>query len=141
MTPRIYLADTNVISRYCSGRDPALVKRFREHAADLRLSSVAWFELRYGTDKRPDLPALGQRLLMLREILPHVVPMDEDSAWHAARIRAALANLKPSPLPIGPYDVLLAGQALSLGAILVTHNTKEFSRVRGLALEDWQSTH
>ncbi len=42
-------------------------------------------------------------------------------------------------MPIGPYDVLLAGQALALSLILVTNNTKEFSRVPGLRLEDWQA--
>jgi tRNA(fMet)-specific endonuclease VapC len=39
---------------------------------------------------------------------------------------------------IGPYDLMLAGQALSLGVTLVTHNTGEFQRVPGLKLEDWQ---
>lgn len=39
---------------------------------------------------------------------------------------------------IGPYDVLLAGQSISLGLILVTNTTNEFARISGLTLEDWQ---
>ena len=49
-------------------------------------------------------------------------------------IRAELENIGT---PIGPYDTLIAGIALSSNATLVTHNTKEFSRVEGLSLEDW----
>jgi len=50
-------------------------------------------------------------------------------------IRAALAV---AGTPIGPYDVLIAGQALARGLVLVTHNVGEFSRVGGLLIEDWQ---
>ena len=42
-------------------------------------------------------------------------------------------------MPIGPYDVLIAGQAVARNLILVTHNTVEFQRVPGLRIEDWQS--
>jgi tRNA(fMet)-specific endonuclease VapC len=41
-------------------------------------------------------------------------------------------------MPIGPYDVLIAGQAMARDMILVTHNTQEFGRVPGLRLEDWR---
>jgi predicted nucleic acid-binding protein len=41
--------------------------------------------------------------------------------------------------PIGPYDVLIAGQAVARNMILVTHNTEEFGRVPGLRIEDWQA--
>ena len=46
-------------------------------------------------------------------------------------------DLERTGTPIGPYDLLIAGTVLSHGAILVTHNTREFGRVRGLILEDW----
>lgn len=57
-----------------------------------------------------------------------------EPAKAAARIRA---DLESRGLPIGPYDVLIAATALARGAILVTHNTVELSRVAGLRLEDW----
>jgi len=47
--------------------------------------------------------------------------------------------MRPNAQPIGHYDVLLAGHAIALGATLVSHNTREFMRVPGLAIEDWQS--
>lgn len=53
-------------------------------------------------------------------------------------MRAFLANLKPNAQPIGAYDTLLAGQALALGAVCVTHTVNEFSRVPGLNVKNWQ---
>lgn len=63
-----------------------------------------------------------------------VLDFDEDDAKAAAEIRAELAQ---RGTPIGPYDVLIAGQALVRGLTLVTANTREFSRVAELKLVDW----
>ncbi len=62
------------------------------------------------------------------------IPFDADAARQSARVRALLES---QGLPIGPYDVLLAGHALARSLILVTANTSEFSRVPGLVLENW----
>ena len=64
-----------------------------------------------------------------------VVEFDRDDARRAGLIRAELAN---RGTPIGPYDVLIAGQALNRGLILITRNVREFSRVSGLQIEDWE---
>jgi tRNA(fMet)-specific endonuclease VapC len=64
-----------------------------------------------------------------------LIPFDGEAAKRTADIRW---HLEQSGKAIGPYDLMLAGQALSLGLILVTHNTKEFQRVPDLMLEDWQ---
>jgi len=48
------------------------------------------------------------------------------------------AFLTANGAPIGPYDVLIAGQAVACNMVLVTHNTGEFGRVPGLRIEDWQ---
>ena len=47
--------------------------------------------------------------------------------------------LHPCGTPIGPHDLLIAAHAKALGAILVTHNTREFERVNGLQIADWES--
>jgi tRNA(fMet)-specific endonuclease VapC len=65
-----------------------------------------------------------------------IVAFDAQAAMQAASIRAALEK---AGMLIGPYDMLIAGQALALGLILVTHNTREFRRVANLTIEDWQS--
>jgi tRNA(fMet)-specific endonuclease VapC len=65
-----------------------------------------------------------------------LVVFGDDDARCAAEARAVLAV---SGTPIGPYDILIAGQALARDLTLITHNTREFSRVRGLRIEDWQT--
>lgn len=64
------------------------------------------------------------------------VPFDGEAALESARIRI---DLEARGMTIGPMDLLIAGTALSRGAILVTNNTKEFSRIKGLRLADWTS--
>lgn len=63
-----------------------------------------------------------------------VIPYDAHAADHTAQIRAELAS---RGTPIGPYDAMIAGNARSQGLIVVTNNTREFSRVEGLRVEDW----
>jgi tRNA(fMet)-specific endonuclease VapC len=62
------------------------------------------------------------------------MPFDPDAARESARVRALLESQGQA---IGPYEVLLAGQALARSLVLVTANTREFSRVPGLTLENW----
>jgi len=63
-----------------------------------------------------------------------VVSFDEEDAIHAGDLRAAL---EAAGTPIGPYDLLIAAQALRIGATLVTANVSEFARVKGLLWQDW----
>ncbi|MDF9833429.1 tRNA(fMet)-specific endonuclease VapC [Ereboglobus sp. PH5-5] len=134
----LYLPDTNVLSRFLRGRDLALKAKALAHIQDCKLSAIPLMELQYGVNRRPDIPAFAKRLETLREVFDDVAPFDEEAAFHAARVRAYLEALKPNAQPIGPYDLMLAGHALALGATVVTHNVGEFGRVPGLAIEDWQ---
>jgi tRNA(fMet)-specific endonuclease VapC len=136
----IYLPDTNVWSRYLRNRreDAELCDRVEFHLNDCRLAAIALMELEYGASKRPDIPSFRQRILQLQALFPEVIPFGSAAAYHAGFVRAHLATLRPNAQPIGPYDALLAGQALAIGATFVTHNLAEFSRVPGLACENWQ---
>lgn len=133
----IYLPDTNVFSRFLRERDEGLRDRLLAELAFCRLSSICLFELEYGAAKRPDLPVLRTRADKFHALIPSAPDFGKDAACHAGEIRARLELLRPNAQPIGPYDVLLAGQALSLGAVLVTANVREFSRVPGLQVENW----
>lgn len=135
----LYLLDTNALSRLARGIDAGLSEKVAQHLDHCVLSAVAWYELAYGAARSPDPMKSGQRLALLRAIFPFVRAFSEDDASEAAAVRAYLETLKPNAQPIGPHDVLLAGQALALGAILVTNNVREFSRVPRLIVEDWQS--
>ncbi len=65
------------------------------------------------------------------------LPFDDGAAAIAGRVRAQLAV---TGTPIGPYDLQIAAIALAHGLTVVTHNTKEFKRVAGLQVEDWEMT-
>jgi tRNA(fMet)-specific endonuclease VapC len=133
----IYLLSTNTVSRFMRGRDTRLRDKVVENLANCRLSAIVMAELEYGAAKRPDMPVFAGRLEKLRAMFAEVSAFDGDAAWHTGRIRAHLGNLKPNARPIGPYDVQIAGHALALGAIVVTHNVDEFRRVPSLSVEDW----
>lgn len=137
----IFLPDTNVFSRFLRGRmeDMPLRLRLEQLLVDCRLSAIALMELEYGAAKRPDVPAFRERIDRLKSVFPRVEAFDDRAAHHAGFVRASLANLKPNAQPIGAYDALLAGHALALGAVFVTHNAREFSRVPGLRVENWQA--
>lgn len=136
----LYLLDTNVLSRLARSVDKAISDKVARHVEDCILSAVAWYELEYGAARSLDPAKSAERLTLLRSVFPAVHAFAEEDATEAAFVRAHLETLKPNAQPIGPYDVLLAGQALALGAVLVTHNVREFSRVPGLTIEDWQAT-
>jgi tRNA(fMet)-specific endonuclease VapC len=135
----IFLPDTNVLSRYLRGRDEdvPLKLRLERSLAACRLSSIALMELEYGAAKRPEVTVFRERIAQLKAVFPGVAPFDAAAAYQSGIVRAYLARLKPNAQPIGAYDALLAGHALALGAVFVTHNVSEFSRVPGLAVEDW----
>lgn len=135
----IYLLDTNALSRLARGLDRGLAEKVADHVDDCVLSAIAWYELEYGAARSPDPGKSAQRLALLREIFPSVHPFGEEEAAEAAAVRAYLETLRPNAQPIGAQDVLLAGHALALGAVLVTNNVREFTRVRRLVVEDWQT--
>ena len=90
------------------------------------------YELEYGTLKSGS----PRRRTVASELLAGLaqVPFDHKAALEAARIRIELEGRGHM---IGPIDLLIAGTAVSRGAVLVTNNTKEFSRVKSLRLSDW----
>jgi tRNA(fMet)-specific endonuclease VapC len=98
------------------------------------LSQIVLFELEYGNEKSM-YPERGRRRLQifLGEGI-EALNFEAKDARVAAQIRTQLEARK---LPIGPYDTLIAGQALARGYTLVTSNQREFARVDGLLWEDW----
>ncbi len=135
----LYLLDTNALSRLARSLDLSITQKVRENLLNCRVSAVSWFELQYGAARSEHPEKAVPRLALLRMIFPVSEPFDDHAARRAADVRVALELLRPNAQPIGPFDVLLAGHALALGAVIVTHNVREFSRVHGLAIEDWQA--
>lgn len=101
---------------------------------DCVISTITSFELYTGVEKCANPVKERAKVYKLTNTFMEV-DFDTPAAEEAARIRAIL---EASGQPIGPYDTLLASHALSRSLIMVTANVKEFSRVPGLVVENWQ---
>lgn len=129
-----YLLDTNVLIYIAKRRPAAVGTRFaRLHPGDAGMSIVSYLELAYGAQKSRQSKEALARIENLERLIP-VLPLDRAAAYDYGRVRA---ELEQNGTPIGSLDLLIAAHALSLGLTLVTNNTREFSRVSGLRLENW----
>lgn len=132
----IYLPDTNAWIRFLNPGGNLVKDRFL--AADpskVRLCSVVKAELYFGamrsnrtTENLELLDALFANFISL--------PFDDNAARKYGQIRSVLSRLGK---PIGPNDLMIASIATVHKAVLVTHNTREFSRVSDLKIEDWEN--
>ena len=132
-----YLLDTNACIALNKGEPASVRARFDKAiraGAHVWISGVVLYELWYGVAKsgRPKENAEDLATFLGGPI--RVQGFEEQDAREAGEVRAALERIGK---PIGAYDVLIAGQARSRGLKLVTANTREFGRVKGLDWEDW----
>ena len=128
-----FLLDTNVCIAVMRGQD-SVVSKLEAHApGDCAVSSVTAYELFTGIEKCQEPERERAKVTRLLSAL-QVLPFDEVAARRAASVRAALEAVGQA---CGSYDLLLAGHALALGLTLITNNVREFSRVSGLAIENW----
>jgi len=134
-----YLLDTNAVIALLKNQPTTVRKRLRRASAkgaSVAISSVVLFELWYGVARSERRRENTERLRVLLSGAMGVVAFDEEDASTAGDLRA---SLEAAGMPIGPYDLLIAAQALRIGATLVTANVSEFARVRGLIWQDWST--
>lgn len=128
-----YLLDTNIISHLMREPQGAVTQRIAELGEETVFTSIlVAAELRYGAARKAS-PRLNRTLLQVLGALtvePFTVPADT----HYAALRAHLERMGT---PISQMDMLIAAQALAVGATLVTANEREFTRVLGLTVENW----
>ena len=130
------MLDTNIVSFYFRGAPDVRARLMRLSPADVAVSAVVAYELKFGLLRLADGAARQGRLNALEAFLSSiaVVAFDESAADEAARIASTLAM---QGTPIGPHDVMIAATACARRATLVTHNVRAFARVPDLAIEDW----
>ena len=132
-----WLLDTNVCIALINGTSPKVRTRYAQAlraGATFTTSSIVAHELWYGVAKSA-LPAQNARRLqafLARDLA--VLSYSEEDARAAGETRA---ELERKGTRIGEYDTLIAGQAYARNLVLVTANTREFRRVKGLRVEDW----
>jgi tRNA(fMet)-specific endonuclease VapC len=127
-----FLLDANAVIALLKGQLNFLQQIQRHRPADFGLPAIVAHELYFGANRSQRSVESLARV----DALPfEVVSFDREDARAAGEVRAHLAQ---QGKPIGPYDVLIAGQALARQLTLVTHNRAEFARVPGLRTVDWE---
>lgn len=130
-----YLLDSNIVIALMAHHAEATRHLSSLRPGEAGLSSLVLHELMFGAFNSRRIEENLRRLELLS--FP-MLPFDEQDARAAGEIRA---ELKRKGTPIGPYDVLIAGQALARDLTLVTANTREFARVPGLKIANWLAEH
>jgi tRNA(fMet)-specific endonuclease VapC len=129
-----YLLDANTVIALLNDARSRTARRARRHKpGDVGISAIVVHELYYGAFKSQ---RTARNVALIDALQFEVMEFDQEDAKQAGEVRALLAA---RGAPIGPYDVLIAGQARARKLILVTRNTAEFARVPDLRIEDWES--
>jgi len=129
-----FMLDTNICVYIIKQKPVKVLERFTQYSpGDILISSITVAELRYGAEK--SLHVLQNHEALSGFIVPlEIAAFDEKAADEYGRVRAMLEK---KGHPIGSMDMIIGAHALSLGVTLVTNNTKEFKRIRGLKVENW----
>ena len=126
-----YLIDTNIIIALIVQDDRALWRMLRIHQSNSGIPTVVLHELYAGAY---DSKRMRRSLEIIESLRLPLLSFDAEDARAAGQIKAVL---KRKGTPIGPNDILIAGQARARGLTVVTRNVGEFRRVEGLAVEEW----
>ena len=131
----IYLLDSNACIVYLKNRNSSINRRFESIGENkIAVCSVVKAELFFGSMKSNNpQKSLNLQQLFLQQFVS--LPFDDSCAEVYGKIRADLAK---TGTPIGSNDIQIAAIALVNNLILVTHNVREFSRIEGLKIEDWE---
>ncbi|MCH1911638.1 type II toxin-antitoxin system tRNA(fMet)-specific endonuclease VapC [Leptospira noguchii] len=129
-----YLLDTNICIYIINQKPESVYKKFKKiKLENISISSITEFELKYGVQKSLHFE---KNLKVLEEFLSYlnILPFVSEDTNKAAKIRVELEKVGK---PIGPFDLLIASQALSNRLTLVTNNEKELNRIKDLKIENW----
>ncbi len=130
-----YLLDTNTCIRHLNQRSETITQHLAQTPEeDVALCSVVKAELFFGAMKsqNPEKTLLRQGAFVERF---QSLPFDDPCAVIYGRIRA---DLQRAGTPIGANDLMIASIALANDLTLITHNTREFARIEGISIEDWE---
>ena len=126
------LLDTDILLFSLRGNATVLGKWAKLTSSQWVISAISGYEIQKGIEANPTTRSSQRAIMLLAQV--EMEPVTADVALEAAKIHQAL---KTKGLSIGPADELIAAQAITLGAALVTNNTKHFEKVPGLKLENW----
>ena len=129
----MFVLDTNTLIYFFKGMGNVSTRLLQTPPREIGVPSIVVYELEVGIAKSISPEKRARQLAEFLGVVD-VLPFGADAAQIAAGIRV---TLEKQGEPVGPYDMLIAATALANKATLVTHNTKEFSRIENLTIEDW----
>lgn len=129
-----YFLDTNIIIYALNGKYPAILSHFQKiPSMSIVIPSIVLAEIEYGARKSVDY----DKTISLYNAFTSTFESEDFSSKAAIEYGMIRASLEKSGKVIGANDMLIAATVLAEGGTLVTHNTKEFSRINSLSIEDW----
>ena len=129
----MFVLDTNTLIYFFKGIGHVSENLLSKPPREIGIPTIVLFELEVGIAKSK---SSEKRIKQLQDLIDtvNILSFGTDEARAAAAIRA---QLEKRGMIIGPYDILISGTALARNATLVTHNRKEFGRIKKLRIEDW----
>ena len=136
MSATLYLLDTDICIFLMRGESPALAAHVQSVPLEQQvMSAVTFAELSYGVQASAAAKR-KQNQAVLDSLTLHLAILDwpQEAARHYAEIRL---DLKKRGAQLDAADLMIAAHARAMGATVVTNNTKDFGRVKGLQVENW----
>ena len=136
----IFMLDTDTCGYILRERSPAILHSMQarvEAGDDICISVITFAELRLGAARSQARRRYDRLIDALSDRLDFIADWSTKEADLFATLHAALMG---NGIPIGTNDAMIAAHARSLNAVLVTNNHRHFSRIEGLALENWSNT-
>ena len=137
MVKQTYMLDTCICSFIMREHPISVLEKLQAISAQqhrIVISAITYAEMRYGATGKKASPKHGVLVDEFLRCLDAVLPWDVAAVDSASKVKKALSD---AGTPIGGNDTAIAGHAIARNSILVTNNTREFSRVAELTLEDW----
>lgn len=134
---KVYMLDTNICSFIMREQPVSLLEKLQECVMNrdtIVISAITYAEMRFGAIGKKASPKHNALVDAFCERVDSVLPWDKSAVDATTVIKKCLSDVG---MPIGNNDSAIAGHAVSINAILITNNTREFSRVEGLTIEDW----
>ena len=132
---QMYMLDTDICSYLINGRSSETLKNMvKKRHEQLCISAITCAELNYGAIRKKS-DTLTKSVNLFQQLIGNIIPWTVEAALSYAEIRAFLES---DGVPLGNMDLLIAASALAENTILISNNTKHFSRIPALKLQNWQ---
>jgi len=128
----IYMLDTDTVSLVIRKHSLVIGNLIKHEDDEICISAITYAELSYGLEKRGSEKLFNEVHLIIEKL--SIIGFDDSQSELYGKIRVELEN---SGTPLGDMDILIAAAALSVGAILVSHNKRHFAGIKSLRIDDW----